>query len=223
MIPPALRGPASALMLLVALAPVSASTGPMGPVRFPPARGFLDEQPGGLVLVGAAVRMREGIPFYSLGYYINLSELLPLAGPGPHNLAQLARILMEGRVQQAFITRFHQPVSRERRRAFLLTNLKRWWPEPEFNEAAPTVRQFVAFFDEPLARGEETEVWIRKGVAFTRKPGKPFHRTSDRSICRAFLASYLSGETMEGAEQPLQQDLLRDLPDLLRKRSSPNR
>ncbi len=203
------------LPCLLLLADLSVLAGPPGIVRFPPVRGFLDEGPANLTLVGTGVRIREGIPFYTVGYYVHLTDLRALAGPGPYDWRELAKLLIEGKVAQGLVTRFHQPVGKARRVEFLVVNLKRWWPEPRFDEGNPSVRQFVAFFDEPLARGEETQVWFRGGVAFTRKPGKSVHRTPDRSISRAFLGSYLGGQVMEGAEHPLQQDLLKGLPDLL--------
>jgi hypothetical protein len=214
-----------ALLLPCLFAPPGLWAGlePIGMVRFPLARGFLDERPHNLTLVGTGVRTREGIPFYSVGYYVNLVELRAAAGPGPSDLDELARILTEGKVAQGIITRFHQPVSQSRRVEFLVVNLRRWWPEPGFDERLPAVRRFVSFFNESLSRGEETQVWFKAGVAYTRKPGRKVHQLPDRSICRAFLGSYLSGQVMEGAAKPLQKDLLRDLLELMQKQTAPTR
>lgn len=188
---------------------------PLREAAFPERIGFLEEGPKSLRLLGTAVRVRNGLPFYSLGYYVNLAELRAAAGPGPRTLAELAQLLIQAKVSQGFVTRFEQRVSRERRVEFLLENLRLYWVDPGFREDAASLRSFLPFFDTGLERGEETQVWIRNGSIFTRTPGQKATRTADAGISRAFVNSYLGDLRKPGADRILRDDLLRDLPRLL--------
>ncbi len=192
---------------------------------FPERIGFLEEGPKTLRLVGTVVRVRNGIPFYTLAYYVNLAELRAAAGPA-RSLPELAQVLVQGKVAQGYLTRFEQRVSRDRRMEFLVGNLRLYWDGPGFREDSPTLRSFLAYFDRGLERGEVTEVWIRNGAAYTRAPGRKPTRTADPALCRSFASSYLGDLRMPGADRILREDLLRDLPALLeaeppRPRSSP--
>ncbi|MBI4911969.1 MAG: hypothetical protein HY823_04470 [Acidobacteria bacterium] len=203
--------------------PALVSQVPAAPDSFPSSRSFLDEGRPTLDLAGTEIRIRNGIPFYTLAFYVNLKELRGAAGPGPWTLDRLAGILVGARVSQAYVTRFHQPVGRERRMEFLLENLRRYWDGPGFREDTPAMRQFLAFFDWPLERNAETVVWLRAGVIYTRRPGQKATGTRDPGICRAFSASYLSALPKPGADAPMRDALLKDLPGLLARDAQPRR
>lgn len=204
-----------------AQAPADART-----AAFPPLRGFLDEGPGSMTLVGTAVRFRNAIPFYTLAYYVNLAELQAALGPGARTLTKMGRVLSQGKISQGYVTRFEQGVSKDRRVEFLMENLQLYWDGPEFSPDTPTLRAFLPFFDVALERGEETQVWIRNGSIYTRKPGAKPTRTADAALCRAFANSYLGDLRKPGADRIMRNDLLSGLPAALedaarRRRPSP--
>lgn len=184
---------------------------------FPARRGFLDEGPATLQLVGTVVRHRNAIPFYTLAYYVDLRELRRAIGPGRRSLQELAQVLIQGRIAQGYVTRFEQGIGKERRVDFLLENLEQYWEGGGFRRDAPALRSFLPFFDAALERGEETQVWIHRGVIFTRKPGLRANRTEDPELCRAFANSYLGDLRKPGADRILREDLLRQLPALLER------
>ena len=189
-------------------------------VNFPARRAFLDEGGRSLQLVGTVVRLRNAIPFYTLAYYVNLGELRGALGSAPRTTPEMARILIQGKVSQAYVTRFEQGVSRERRVEFLLENLRLYWDGPGFRPDSPSFRSFLPFFDAALERGEETQVWIRNGAIITRKAGLKPVTTNDPGICRAFVNSYLGELRKPGADRIMRDDLLHDLPALLQREGS---
>lgn len=191
--------------------------------RFPARRAFLDEGSRNLHLVGTVVRLRNAIPFYTLAYYVSLPELRGAMGSAPRTTLEMARILIQGKVSQAYVTRFEQGVSRERRVEFLLENLQLYWDGPGFRPDSPTFRSFLPFFDASLERGEETQVWIRNGAIITRKAGSKPVVTNDPGICRAFVNSYLGDLRKPGADRIMREDLLRNLPALLNREGIPLR
>lgn len=182
---------------------------------FPRLRPFLDEGRPSLRLVGSAVRSRNGIPFYTLAYYVNLAELRTALGAAPPTIAEAARVLAAGKVSQGFLTRFDQGVGKERRVEFLLENLGIFWPGPGFRKDSPSLQAFLPFFDTPLERGEETRIWIRNGSIYTQKPGQRAVRTADPDLCRAFVNSYLGEVKKPGADRIMREDLLGDLAEAL--------
>ncbi len=206
--------------LLLAAAPCLPGPGPQPmaaakPTPFPRSRPFLDEGSATLRLVGTAVRLRNGIPFYTLGYYVNLEELRAALGTGAPTIQDAARILIQGRVAQGFVTRFDQGVGRERRQEFLLENLELYWPGPGFRRDSPTLQAFLPFFDSALERGEETRLWIRNGSIFAQRPGQKPVRTADPDLCQAFVNSYLGDLKKPGADRIMREDLLRNLAEIL--------
>jgi hypothetical protein len=211
---------ASAAGLLLAGTPCSPAT-PSQEVAaaksaaFPLRRAFLDEGPNALHFVGSAVRLRNGIPFYTIAYYLNLAELRAALGPGARPLPEMARVLIQGKVSQCFVTRFEQGVSKDRRMEFLLENLQLYWDGPGFRRDAPSLKSFLPFFDTALEKGEETRVWIRGGSIYTDKAGQKASRTVDPDLCRAFINSYLGDLRKPGADRIMREDLLKDLPDML--------
>lgn len=191
--------------------------------HFPVRRAFLDEGSRNLHLVGTVVRLRNAIPFYTLAFYVNLVELRGALGSAPRTTTEMARTLMQGKVSQAYVTRFEQGVSRERRVEFLLENLQLYWDGPGFRPDSASFRSFLPFFDAPLERGEETQVWIRNGAIITRKAGGKPVVTNDPGICRAFVNSYLGDLRKPGADRIMRDDLMRDLPALLNREGVPLR
>jgi hypothetical protein len=170
------------------------------------------------------VRKRNSIPFYTLAFYASLPELrLVLGSAGPWTVQELANALLQGRIAQGYVTRFEQGVGRERRVEFLLENLELYWDGPGFRSDTPTLKAFLPFFDTSLARGEETQIWIRNGNIFTRQPGGKPVKTIDPELCRAFANSYLGDLKKPGADRILREDLLKELPTLLEEASRPPR
>lgn len=213
-----MRGRIRSLLACLLLATAWAGWAPAQDARaggFPPRRGLLDEGPAALHLVGTVVRHRNAIPFYTLAYYVDLRELRRAIGPGRRSIEELARVLIQGRIAQGYVTRFEQGVGKERRVAFLLENLELYWEGGGFRRDSPTLGAFLPFFDAALERGEETQVWIHRGVIYTRKPGLRANRTEDPDLCRAFANSYLGDLRKPGADRVLREDLLRRLPALL--------
>lgn len=197
---------------------------PLGPARtggFPPRLAFLGQGPPNLRLVGTGVRTRNAIPFYTLAFYVNLAELRAALGPRPRSIPELAKVLIQGKVAQCYVTRFEQGVSKDRRVEFLLENLRLYWDGPGFRRDAPTLKSFLPFFDVALERGDETRIWIRNGAIFTSKAGQKPARTEDPDLCRAFANSYLGELRKPGADMIMREDLLKDLPALLASDAPP--
>lgn len=185
------------------------------PAPFPRTRAFLDEGPPNLRLIGSTVRLRNGIPFYTLAYYVNLAELRAAIGATVPTMAEAARVLIGGKVSQGFMTRFEQGVGRERRVEFLLENLELYWPGPGFRRDSATLQGFLPFFDRALERAEETRIWIRNGSIYTQGPGQKAARTADADLCHAFVNSYLGDLKKPGADRIMREDLLKNLADIL--------
>lgn len=205
--------------LLLAVAPCSHGLPPQEPAArtagFPRVRPFLDAGPPNLRLIGSTVRLRNGIPFYTLAYYVNLAELRTALGTAPPTLQEAARVLIGGRVTQGFMTRFEQGVGKERRKEFLLENLELYWPGPGFRKDSATLQGFMPFFESALERAEETRIWIRNGSIYTQKPGQKAVRTADPDLCHAFVNSYLGDQKKPGADRIMRADLLKDLAEIL--------
>jgi hypothetical protein len=180
---------------------------------FPLARPFLDRGRNQLRAAGVYLRVRDGAKLYALALYVDNRALAALTKGKSRTPEALAALLVEGRVAHAFVSRFVQPIPRENRTAFLLGNLKEAWRGPDFDPASPTMTRFAAFFDRPLAKGAETQVWIdAAGTIHTREAGGRPVATRDPAICAAFTASYLGERPMDPA---LKADLLRELPAVL--------
>lgn len=180
---------------------------------FPLERPFQDRGPGKLEAVGVYLRYREEQKLYALCLYVDVARLRRLTAGTARTPAQLAALLVAGRVRHAFVTRFVEPLPRERRMRFLLGNLEKAWPGPGFDPEAPGLRRFAAFFDRPVPRGAETQVWIdtRGGIA-AREAGGPATRVRDPRLRQAFTASYLGEQPMD---PEMKATLLAELPQIL--------
>ena len=211
LVPPALLG-----------APAAAQAQPPAQLRlveqasqegFPLERAFLDRGAPRLKAAGVFLRVREGRKLYALCLYVDLRALARLTKGRARDAEALARLLVEGRAAHAFVARIVEPFPRESRMAFLLGNLERAWPGPGFDPHAPPLERFSRFFDEALAPGDETQVWVAPGGWIrTRKAGGPARTTRDRLLASAFTATDLGDRCMDPA---LKADLLRELPAVL--------
>jgi len=186
----------------------------------PATRLFLDVNPPRLQMVGTVVRKRLGEDFYRLMLYVDIKGLRARLGPKTKNPELLAQALASGQVHHAYITRFERGVGRARRMEFLLENLKKSWPTQNFDPESPTLRQFSLFFDQPLNKLDETEVWIGpKGSITTRMAGGPPHETRDPILASAFAATYFGEACMD---QAMKQELLSRLLPLLESPAGPS-
>ncbi len=177
---------------------------------FPLERAFPGRGAPRLKAAGVFLRIRDGRKLYALCLYVDVQALARLTRGRPRDVEALARLLVEGRAAHAFVARIVEPFPRERRMAFLLGNLERAWPGPGFDPKSPAIRRFSRFFDEALAPGDETQVWVVPGGSIhARKPGGPVLSTRDAVLASAFTATYLGDRCMDPA---LKADLLRELP-----------
>lgn len=180
---------------------------------FPLERPFLDRGKDKLQAVGVYLRFREGLKLYALCLYVDVARLRRLTRGLPRTEDGLAALLVAGRVRHAFITRFVEPLPRERRMRFLLGNLEKAWPDASFDPRSPGLRRFTPFFDRAVQAGTETQVWVdaRGGIA-TREADGPVTRVHDPRLSRAFTASYLGDRPMDPA---MKAALLGELPQIL--------
>lgn len=164
--------------------------------RFPGTRTFLDQGRGNLTAVATAVRNREGYRFYTLCLYVNLIELKAKTKGIPKNQDDLARLLLNGGISHAFVTRFYAGVAGIRRLDFLKENVLKTWPA--FNPEAPEVQDFLRFIREDLQRGETTEIWIDgKGFIFGRRGSRPHAQARVPELGKAFSATYFGDQAMD--------------------------
>jgi len=173
----------------------------------------LDSRPPKLQLVGTVVRKRLGEDFYLLALYVDIRGLRARLGSKAKSTELLAQALAHGQIHHAYITRFERGVGRPRRMEFLLENLKKSWPTENFDPESPSLKQFSLFFDQPLNKRDETEVWVSpRGTIITRMAGGPPHETKDPVIAAAFAATYFGEACMDKA---MKQELLSRLLSLL--------
>lgn len=178
-----------------------------------PSRLFLDANPPHLQMIGTVVRKRLGEDFYRLTLYVDIKGLRTKLGSKAKSTENLAQILASGQIHHAYITRFERGVGRPRRMEFLLENLKKSWPTGNFDPESPSLKQFSLFFDQPLNKRDETEVWVSpKGSITTRMAGGPPYETKDPVIASAFAATYFGEACMDKA---MKQELLSRLLPLL--------
>ena len=180
---------------------------------FPLERPFPGRRGGKLKAAGVYLRVRDGAKLYALALYVDTRALAARTKGRPRTPEALAALLVEGKAAHAFVARIVQPFPRENRMAFLLGNLQQAWPGPGYDPERPGLKRFSVFFDCPLAKGAETQVWIAPGgTLHTREAGGPVTTTRDPVLAAAFSGSYLGEKCMDPA---LKADLLRELPAVL--------
>lgn len=210
--------------LLLALAPLSLPEGaaPQGTLKvmeqasresFPLERAFPGRPGQRLQAAGVYLRIRDGAKLYALCLYVDLKRMRALSEPGHRDREALAALLVEGKVAQGYVSRFVEPVAREARMAFLVSNLEAAWEGGAFDPTLPAFRSFQAFFDRPLRRGDETQVWIDdRGGITTLGAGSPRARISAPALARAWVKAYLGPRPMDAG---MKEELVRELPEVL--------
>lgn len=208
---------ARALLAILLSAPLSrplpASAASEVGAPFPAERAFPERPRQRMRIAGTGTRQRAKQDFYRVALYVDAKELAARAGKGPADADALADLLAGCRVSHGYVTRFLHGVGSEMRGAFLLENIRKYWPGTGFDPGRPGLRELRPFFERDLARGSTTEVWIgAPDTIVAREEGGPATRATDPELCRAFAASYLSREPMDPA---VKKDLVAGLPSLL--------
>lgn len=185
---------------------------PASRTRFPAERPFPGQKSLRLQAIGIASRATARVDEYCMGLYVDLAGLKTLAGR-EREPAALAELLCTGKVAVGFPRRFLRGVGRRFRKRSLQPALARFWPEPGFDPAAPSVQALLGAVDQDLQRGDWVGFWCDgRGTLVYQVNEGSLTRIADPALCRAFIRNYLLADPGEG-QAPVWQELLARLPE----------
>lgn len=188
------------LPTLILAAMATQAPSPVAWPAFDPWRGLPPEAPSldgsrpRLTLVGAAVRQRWNVDFYTTALYLDVPGLRgKLGDQDSGDPSALHRALAEGRIRMMFRTRFLYEASGEANLRFTLEGLKRYWPAGEMDLADPRLAPFLAHFGKPVRKGVVEAVgWDGKGALWLKSGSAQAWKITHPALAEAFARMYFA-------------------------------